>query len=169
MFGGVKFLLLFGAVGLFLMGTVYAQSNITGTYDGEGIYRIENMCVRITNESYSEPAYRFVGIVHNISNETIYMNGVTIQMFDSENNLLDFTGAGQDNLLPPDQKILYKAFASTTDNPDLDHYVVSVREVKSLSNPIGNLSTSDSDYPEELYDECVRVAGESFCDFLYRR
>jgi S1-C subfamily serine protease len=23
--------------------------------------------------------------------------------------------------------------------------------------------------PEELYDECVRVAGESFCDFLFRR
>jgi S1-C subfamily serine protease len=27
----------------------------------------------------------------------------------------------------------------------------------------------DGDYPEELYDECVRVAGESFCDFLFRR
>jgi hypothetical protein len=23
--------------------------------------------------------------------------------------------------------------------------------------------------PEELYDECVRVAGKSFCDFLFRK
>ena len=74
MFSGVKFLLLVGVIGLFLIGTAYAQSNIKGTYDGEGIYRIENMSVRITNESYSEPAYRFVGIVHNISNETMYMS-----------------------------------------------------------------------------------------------
>jgi hypothetical protein len=27
----------------------------------------------------------------------------------------------------------------------------------------------DGDYPEELYDECVRVAGESLCDFIFRR
>lgn len=24
-------------------------------------------------------------------------------------------------------------------------------------------------YPEELYDECVGVAGKSFCDFLFRK
>jgi hypothetical protein len=164
-FSGVKFLLLLGIMGLFLIGMVYAQSNITGTYDGKGIYRIENMSVRITNESYSEPTYRFVGIVHNISNETMYMSGVTIQMFDSENNLLDFTGTEQDNFLPPDEKILYKQFASTKDNPDLDHYVVSVRDEK----PPGNPGTSDSKNTEQLYDECVRVAGVEFCDFLFRR
>ena len=27
----------------------------------------------------------------------------------------------------------------------------------------------DSNYPEELYDECVNVAGKSFCDFLFKR
>lgn len=27
----------------------------------------------------------------------------------------------------------------------------------------------DSNYPEELYDECVSVAGKSFCDFLFKR
>jgi hypothetical protein len=27
----------------------------------------------------------------------------------------------------------------------------------------------DSNYPEELYDECVGVAGKSFCDFLFKR
>lgn len=29
--------------------------------------------------------------------------------------------------------------------------------------------TSDSNYPEELYDECVRVAGKPYCDFLFRK
>ena len=139
-----KIIFVAGVLGLPILSIAYAQSNITGIYDGEEIYRIENMSVRNTNEPYSEPAYRFVGIVHNISNETIYMNGVTIQMFDSENNLLDFTGAEQENLLPPDEKILYKAFASTKDNPDLDHYVVSVRDDKPPSSP----STSDSKNPE---------------------
>lgn len=27
----------------------------------------------------------------------------------------------------------------------------------------------DGNYPEELYDECVNVAGKSFCDFLFKR
>jgi serine protease Do len=27
----------------------------------------------------------------------------------------------------------------------------------------------DNEYPEELYDECVSVAGKSLCDFLFRR
>jgi hypothetical protein len=31
------------------------------------------------------------------------------------------------------------------------------------------LHNQDSNYPEELYDECVRVAGESFCEFLFRK
>jgi len=29
--------------------------------------------------------------------------------------------------------------------------------------------TSENNYPEELYDECVSVAGKSFCDFLFKR
>lgn len=31
-----------------------------------------------------------------------------------------------------------------------------------------NNTYAQNDYPEELYPECVRVAGKSFCDFLYR-
>jgi hypothetical protein len=26
----------------------------------------------------------------------------------------------------------------------------------------------ESNYPEELYDECVRSVGKSFCDFLFK-
>jgi hypothetical protein len=29
--------------------------------------------------------------------------------------------------------------------------------------------TSDSNYPEELYDECVSVVGKEFCDSLFKK
>jgi hypothetical protein len=29
--------------------------------------------------------------------------------------------------------------------------------------------TNNSNYPAELYDECVNVAGKSFCDYLFKR
>jgi len=37
----------------------------------------------------------------------------------------------------------------------------------NLSNR--TLQNQDGNYPEELYDECVRVAGESFCEYLFRK
>jgi|GEM_PF-2231929 len=37
------------------------EYGITGTYDGKGIYRIENMSVRIiSNDSNSEPYYNLL-------------------------------------------------------------------------------------------------------------
>ena len=48
----------------------------------------------------------------------------------------------------------------------------SVDKIDSSLNDFPNRSppqNGDGDYPEELYEECVRVAGESFCDFLFRR
>ena len=33
---------------------------------------------------------------------------------------------------------------------------------------MGFQSSNASGYPQELYDECVRTAGKSFCDFLFR-
>lgn len=35
--------------------------------------------------------------------------------------------------------------------------------------PIQPPQNGDSNYPEELYDECVSVAGQSFCDFLFKK
>jgi hypothetical protein len=125
------------------------------------------MSVRVENESYNESVYRFIGIVHNISNETMYLEGVTIQMFDSDNNLLDFTGTEQNENLHPNEKVLYRSYASTINNEVLDHYVISVRGNES---PNGNIVASpNGSYPKELYDECVRVAGDSFCEFLFRK
>jgi hypothetical protein len=98
----------------------------------------------------------------------MHMGGVTVQMFDAENNLLDFTGMEQNENLAPNEKILYKVFGPTEDNENLDHYVVSAVD-GDIANKVSSPNQSNSDYPEDLYDECVRVAGESYCDFLFRR
>ena len=45
-------------------------------------------------------------------------------------------------------------------------------KIDSSSNDFPNglpPQNGDSNYPEELYDECVNVAGKSFCDFLFKR
>ncbi|MDW0273500.1 MAG: hypothetical protein QN756_07185, partial [Nitrososphaeraceae archaeon] len=75
--------------------------------------------------------------------------------------------------LPPQDKIVYKIFAPTVDNEDFDHYVVSAA---GSSNPSGYNMPNEPTYqndnnrtPEELYEECVRVAGKSFCDFLFKK
>jgi hypothetical protein len=46
----------------------------------------------------------------------MHMGGVTVQMFDAENNLLDFTGMEQNENLAPNEKILYKVFGPPEDN-----------------------------------------------------
>lgn len=45
-------------------------------------------------------------------------------------------------------------------------------KIDSSSNDFPNRlppQNGDSNSPEELYDECVNVAGKSFCDFLFKR
>jgi hypothetical protein len=35
--------------------------------------------------------------------------------------------------------------------------------------PIQPPENANSNYSQELYDECVTTAGKSFCDFLFKR
>ena len=72
--------------------------------------------------------------------------------------------------------------------PEFEQMVKSFRFVGSASSePDGNLTntptnfsganltefntkgTSNGNSPQELYDECFRVAGKNFCDFLFRK
>jgi hypothetical protein len=97
----------------------------------------------------------------------MYITGVSIQMFDKNNKLIDFTSVESEQPIEPKGKILYKAFAPTVDNSDFDHYVVSA---VGGSNPSGHKTTpTDKNNPKDLYDECVRVAGKSFCDYLFEK
>jgi S1-C subfamily serine protease len=51
------------------------------------------------------------------------------------------------------------------ERPSADKIDSSLNDFPNRSPP----QNGDGNYPEELYDECVRVAGESFCDFLFRK
>jgi hypothetical protein len=143
-----------------------SNSNITGTYDGKGIYKMEDMSVKIISNTNEGPQYRFLGSVTNISNETMYLTGIAIQMYDKNNKLIDFTSVEQQGTIEPRGKIVYKVFAPTVDNENFDHYVVSAA---GGSNPSVYKTTPNNKDPQELYDECVRVAGENFCEFLFRK
>jgi len=165
------FCILFATSVILILGinSTYAQStsNIPGTYDGKGIYKVEDMSVKIISNTNQGPQYRFIGSISNISNETMYLTGISIQMYDKNNKLIDFTSVNQPEPLHPQAKIVYKAFAPTADNEDFDHYVVSA--VGGM-NPSGYTTTpSNNTNPEDLYNECVGVAGQSLCDFLFKR
>jgi len=41
--------------------------------------------------------------------------------------------------------------------------------LNDFPNRLPPSQNGNGDSPEELYDECVRVAGKSFCDFLFRK
>jgi S1-C subfamily serine protease len=51
------------------------------------------------------------------------------------------------------------------ERPSADKIDSSLNDFPNRTPP----QNRDGNYPEELYDECVRVAGESFCDFLFRK
>ena len=51
------------------------------------------------------------------------------------------------------------------ERPSADKIDSSLNDFPNRSPP----QNGNGNYPEELYDECVRVAGESFCDFLFRK
>lgn len=51
------------------------------------------------------------------------------------------------------------------ERPSADKIDSSLNDFPNRTPP----QNGDGNYPEELYDECVRVAGESFCDFLFRK
>lgn len=51
------------------------------------------------------------------------------------------------------------------ERPSPDKIDSSLNDIPNRLPP----QNGDSNYPEELYDECVGVAGKSFCDFLFKR
>ena len=177
---GIVSLILIVAFAVYILSHVFTyaygeSTNITGTYDGKvdgkGIYKVENMSVRIISNETNNPQYIFLGFIENISNETLYIDGITIQMYDKNNKLIDYTAIEEEGKITPGPygKIIYKVPAPVADNSDLDHYVVSIFNNQFGSNNTNTNTNTNTNNPQELYDECVRVAGESFCEFLFRR
>jgi hypothetical protein len=158
----MKFLILMGLTAIFALNIAHGEANITGSYEKQGIYEIQDM-----SASERDSTWKFIGYVKNISNETFYIDDIVIEMFDSDNKLIEFTTLGQGTVIDPGNKLPYRLVANDINASNFDHYLV---RVLGNNNSQGNISAqTNSNYPEELFDECVRVAGQEFCDFLFRR
>jgi hypothetical protein len=77
----------------------------------------------------------------------------------------------------PEFEQMVKSFRFV-DNPlsEIDNLSENENKTNTITNFSGtnltdlyNRGTSGSNYPAELYDECVNVAGKSFCDYLFKR
>ena len=75
---------------LLLINPGYADSNdLTGSYEGKGIYRIEDMSATKKGSDY-----KFFGYVHNISNKTLYISDIIMEMFNSKDKLIQLVRIG---------------------------------------------------------------------------
>jgi hypothetical protein len=59
-------------------------------------------------------------------------------------------------------------FADSPSNENGEN-LTNTRTNFSSANANATEYTSDNNNPQELYDECVSVAGKSFCDFLFKK
>lgn len=107
---------------LLLINSAYADSNdLTGTYEGKGIYRIEDMSATKKGSDY-----KFVGYIHNISNKTHYISDIMMEMFNSKDKLIQLVRIGGGIVIESGEKLPYKVIAHNVNFSHLDHYVVAV-------------------------------------------
>lgn len=107
---------------LLLINSGYADSNdLIGTYEGKGIYRIEDMSVTKKGSDY-----KFIGYVHNISNKTHYISDIIMEMFNSKDKLIQLIRIGGGIIIESGEKLPYRVIAHDVNFSHLDHYVVTV-------------------------------------------
>jgi len=100
----------------------YADSNdLIGTYEGKGIYRIEDMSATKKGSDY-----KFNGYVHNISNMTSYISDILLEMFNSKDKLIHLIRIGGGIVIESGEKLPYRVIAHDINFSHLDHYVVAI-------------------------------------------
>lgn len=120
---------------LLLINSVYAVSNdIIGTYEGKGIYRIEDMSATKKGSDY-----KFIGYIHNISNKTLHASDILMEMFNSKGKLIQLVRIGGGIAIESGEKVPYRVIAHNVNFSHLDHYIVTV------------INTSKS--PEQLFQK----------------
>lgn len=119
----VLFSLFFVSVApLLLINSGYADSNdLIGSYEGKGIYRIEDMSATKKGSDY-----KFIGYVHNISNKTLYISDIIMEMFNSKDKLIQLIRIGGGIIIDSGEKLPYRVIAHDVNFSHLDHYVVTV-------------------------------------------
>lgn len=107
---------------LLLINCGYADSNdLTGSYEGKGIYRIEDMSATKKGSDY-----KFFGYVHNISNKTLYISDIIMEMFNSKDKLIQLVRIGGGIVIESGEKVPYRVIAHHANFSHLDHYFVTV-------------------------------------------
>jgi hypothetical protein len=107
---------------LLLINSGYADSNdLTGSYEGKGIYRIEDMSATKKGSDY-----KFFGYVHNISNKTLYISDIIMEMFNSKDKLIQLVRIGGGIVIESGEKVPYGVIAHHANFSHLDHYFVTV-------------------------------------------
>jgi hypothetical protein len=153
-------------------------------------YRIKNAPL----ESYVKYVIDNRGIVNITSQQyTTVGNEKAVRIYTNETTSYGNTSFVRYLVMDDDEKpyhIMYFADAKNYEKylPEFEQMVKSLRFVDgALSESDGNLTntktnfsganltelsnrdTSNNRSPEELYNECVGIAGKSLCDFLFRR
>ncbi len=70
--------------------------------------------------------YKFIGYVHNISNKTLYISDITMEMFNSKDKLIQLIRIGGGIVIESGEKLPYRVIAHDVNFSHLDHYVVTV-------------------------------------------
>ena len=114
---------------MLLINSGYADSNdIIGTYEGKGIYRIDDMSATKKGSDY-----KFNGYIHNISNQTLHASDILLEMFNSKDKLIQLVRIGGGIAIESGEKVPYKVVAHNVNFSHLDHYVITV--INSSKSP----------------------------------
>lgn len=70
--------------------------------------------------------YKFIGYIHNISNKTLHISDIMMEMFDSKGKLIQLVRIGGGIVIESDEKLPYRVIAHDVNFSHLDHYVVTV-------------------------------------------
>ena len=114
---------------MLLINSGYGDSNdIIGTYEGKGIYRIDDMSATKKGSDY-----KFNGYIHNISNQTLHASDILLEMFNSKDKLIQLVRIGGGIAIESGEKVPYKVVAHNVNFSHLDHYVITV--INSSKSP----------------------------------
>jgi hypothetical protein len=69
--------------------------------------------------------YKFFGYVHNISNKTLYISDIIIEMFNSKDKLIQLVRIGGGIVIESGEKVPYRVIAHHATFSHLDHYFVT--------------------------------------------
>jgi len=167
-----------GVIAVFAQDTDYRIKN--APLESYVKYQIDNFGIlNITSQEYTtvgnEKAIRLdANELANFGNNT--KGALYVVMHDEQPYAISFIGneKNYEKYLPEFEQMVKSLRFVGSPSSEIENLSENGNETNTTTNFSGanltELSTRDtSDNPQELYDECVSVAGKSFCDFLFKK